>query len=933
MKIIIKGFRSHLDSEYLFRDGTLILLSGASGAGKSTVLQSIYWCMYGSMRNIYSNLLKSGKMSVTIQMKECTIYRQGRPNLLRVVLKNRYSTDINISNSILHRDLKTENTYEDEVAQGIIDRMFGSREVWKACSYIDQNNRCALLSGTNNERMDLLNKLSFSSDDPGACIDKIDVEIKSVREKFAIQQALYSKECEKFTQELEDRPVDVNVLHLLDSVHLLKDSLNSKQISLKDLERVRFEQMKLIGTRSMLIKSLDQKKNNHLLLKKDPDCQNCTIDNDKINELKSIEIPRRRDDLAKYRKEQIEYIRIRSSLDYASKDLEAKKMQLSAMSEEDDERLDLINSNISMLDIEIPKINSALINIDKYSQLDSQLRAVSKKLDGNLESLSGKYTMDDFSRVLQLEQIYSSNSLICRQLGIEYDNYHITETKSFHIRELQLEASMIPRINSLKQIRLLFQELSLIPSIDHDISIRDEQVLAARDEYVRLSQSSNLLSCPHCGNSVRYVDNVLHPESISPATSSQIKESLERVTDLYNRQNNQKKAVNLKSQIEALIPSCGDQNEVDQYQISRIGNNSITPQNRQRIISQLEQIVVVDKSEITSDSIRDIILYDGLKKQLADFPSDISIINRDQLQSQQKQYIAQKSQLTKESRQISLMKSQRSSLVSSIEEANVKLIDMMRTSEGILDRTEDIKILEQEISIIERRIDKYSTLIIVENEIKEIQKQLFGIVIIDGLEEKYAAISDEIETLKYQISSCEYANKMYSLQSRLENERNEIIEMTVELTDLQRLRQLAVDVECQQLQSTVDSINNAMIDILGNIFDDPITVRIQLQKQLKTTKLIKNAINLYISYRGSEYDSITQMSGGEGDRISFALILALNRVSPSPLLMLDESMSSINGDLREACLKSLRESVDITKTVLVVNHEDIEGHYDEVIRF
>ena len=68
------------------------------------------------------------------------------------------------------------------------------------------------------------------------------------------------------------------------------------------------------------------------------------------------------------------------------------------------------------------------------------------------------------------------------------------------------------------------------------------------------------------------------------------------------------------------------------------------------------------------------------------------------------------------------------------------------------------------------------------------------------------------------------------------------------------------------------------------------------------------------------------------DQISFALTCALSRVSVSDIILFDETMMSIDEELREDCLESLRNTVGGTKTVLFINHEDIEGRYDQVLR-
>ena len=75
------------------------------------------------------------------------------------------------------------------------------------------------------------------------------------------------------------------------------------------------------------------------------------------------------------------------------------------------------------------------------------------------------------------------------------------------------------------------------------------------------------------------------------------------------------------------------------------------------------------------------------------------------------------------------------------------------------------------------------------------------------------------------------------------------------------------------------------------------------------------------------------LSGGEKDRISLALTVALACVNPSPVLFLDECMSSLNTDLRENCIDALKKFVvaQTGKTIINIEHSGIEGYYDNVI--
>ena len=204
MYIKIVGFKCHVDCEYTL-PAEMILLKGPSGAGKSTILQAIFWCLYGSMRGIYNNSGEVTKCSVTLRINQLVIYRQKKPELFKVTIVplTGESTEQN--------ENRLEKVYEDEVAQKIVDQAFGPRELWKACSYISQKERCSLLSGSAAERLTLLNELSFESDDPKDYISKIDEKLKEVNTLFTSLQAEFVSELGVFTEQLKDRPISVKL--------------------------------------------------------------------------------------------------------------------------------------------------------------------------------------------------------------------------------------------------------------------------------------------------------------------------------------------------------------------------------------------------------------------------------------------------------------------------------------------------------------------------------------------------------------------------------------------------------------------------------------------------------------------------------------------------------------------------------------------------
>jgi DNA repair exonuclease SbcCD ATPase subunit len=224
--------------------------------------------------------------------------------------------------------------------------------------------------------------------------------------------------------------------------------------------------------------------------------------------------------------------------------------------------------------------------------------------------------------------------------------------------------------------------------------------------------------------------------------------------------------------------------------------------------------------------------------------------------------------------------------------------------------------------------------LILEQQIEDITAQWKEISFDDTLTQRMTEMSKEIEDADFHLKTAQKIDLLVDQQNKLEKEKTNLEELYTYLTDLQRLRTIALEVEGHALQETIDSINNVLSDIASTLFDKDreMSIRLSAFKQLKTKDRIKPMINLGIKYGNGEYDNVNQLSGGEGDRISLAITLALSRLNTCPLLLLDECMASLDADLKEVCLGAIRDAVGGTKTVIIINHEGTEGHYDHVVQ-
>jgi DNA repair exonuclease SbcCD ATPase subunit len=162
MKLHLKNFKCHEKKSFDFGNTGTVLLSGASGMGKTTVLQAIYFVLQG----VGTKIIQYGKSSclVTLEIDNWIIKRSKRPNQL--ILRN---NDRNVS-------------YEDEAAQNMINNMFG--KTFKTTGYISQNARNSFVLMSPIEKLAFLESFAFQEFDLNMVKKKCKKIIKERKESL-----------------------------------------------------------------------------------------------------------------------------------------------------------------------------------------------------------------------------------------------------------------------------------------------------------------------------------------------------------------------------------------------------------------------------------------------------------------------------------------------------------------------------------------------------------------------------------------------------------------------------------------------------------------------------------------------------------------------------------------------------------------------------
>jgi len=237
MEVEIIGFMCYKKAKFSFPSSGITLLKGASGKGKTTILRAIKWCLFGNMRNVDQKTNKSGKLSVTIRTfvkggKECVIYRQKRPNLLKF------------------RIGRFEQI--DAVAQSKINEIYGSENIWLLCSYLKQKkpNRLFEVSGT--EKLNLLNKIAFHESNPTPYISKIEELLKKEKLRFEILQENFIKECASFTEYLKTHSIQLDDAIPEEKIKQLKGEITILDNEIADLRQRHIRHRKAFSALQLL---------------------------------------------------------------------------------------------------------------------------------------------------------------------------------------------------------------------------------------------------------------------------------------------------------------------------------------------------------------------------------------------------------------------------------------------------------------------------------------------------------------------------------------------------------------------------------------------------------------------------------------------------------------------------------------------------------
>jgi len=186
------------------------------------------------------------------------------------------------------------------------------------------------------------------------------------------------------------------------------------------------------------------------------------------------------------------------------------------------------------------------------------------------------------------------------------------------------------------------------------------------------------------------------------------------------------------------------------------------------------------------------------------------------------------------------------------------------------------------------------------------------------LTERYTLIKEQYDRAQ---SHLKLKSQMADLQTRLS-----VIDKS--LTHVNSLLELAKQSRLIAIENFIELLNNTARKYLSEMFEDEIQVEILSQKILKSNQY-RNSLSLNVVRNNIEM-SLDSLSGGERQRVEISFLLALNEMRGGTMLLLDECVNNLDGEMNTQILKLIK-SYSNTKLVIVVSHEALCGIFDSVI--
>jgi DNA repair exonuclease SbcCD ATPase subunit len=905
IEISISNFRSLDGRTICLVTGKNYNFEGVSGAGKTTTLEAIDWCFYGKKTLIYPIGTDTNSKNKNSKLKTT------------VTITFHYKIPIIITRSTNPKILKVKCgklDMESTVAQNYLIDKFGTRDFWQVTSYLRQKELNPLLSSSSSAKVELINQVAFSECNPGEYLEKVDEKISIITEKLnKVTKVFSDKLLVLKTQMKEYKICDKDMEDMNKIIDLTNETKRSIVKHNLDIEKIADIDNKIISYDSE-IKSIKDDIKTVTENKLKYESYNSKLEglNEELVQSELWNIKHQRLTLISRIKDNIEP---KGPGEYTSQDEldEVKFDELKIknfISEAESLQVPYIRSEIN---IEIEKIK-VKIDIAEKNNLINEGHIIDKKLKtyvADLKELESEFFIHDTTTK--------------QEISLKVENYK-KEVISLKQNIIDIENEFTVNLNENNtKLDLARTYFSMFKS-------------KVKDLLKRIEISKQIKHCPHCDKSIRMdtENNLVKADDIE-------KENENELEDLKIQTKSGEEAVTL------LIKEI-KRDEISHTEVIKIKTKEI-----EDITKKLMKTEKNFESK-TKDLTNDVELKSKETQKIQKRKDDILLKIGTEILPDVEETPPLKELIVRLTRLESVKIPSNYPEYSYVElKLYNKYIDMCNLNKKLkeeiealpkIDESKIVKENNRSIRAINFEIGEVkSSAKILEESVQKFDYLTQRLVKINRNKKQVVSNRNEMDLLPKEeimidlkekeksLVKLEKVNLLTTTRNNLFPIRDEKKKLSKELATVSKLKSIIIASEYKLYDSAINNINYHLNNAIKELFDISIKVRLSMFKTLKVSERIKPVVNLHILIDGMNYE-LKQLSGGEQERLSLALTLALMKISKSPIILLDEVLSSLDDDNRERAVEVLNQfGKSEDKVILSVNHGSTTGWYDGCVKF
>jgi DNA repair exonuclease SbcCD ATPase subunit len=167
------------------------------------------------------------------------------------------------------------------------------------------------------------------------------------------------------------------------------------------------------------------------------------------------------------------------------------------------------------------------------------------------------------------------------------------------------------------------------------------------------------------------------------------------------------------------------------------------------------------------------------------------------------------------------------------------------------------------------------------------------------------------------------------MKNKVNECEKEEIEFIKSLSITEKFYKILTEAESLSLSNTIENINMGIKYYTEHFFPEG-NIQIQITPYKETGKgEKKTGLDIEV-YQNGEKIGLNSLSGGEYDRCLLIVFLSFNNIINNDIIMLDECLSSLNGELVEEIVDILKVNLK-DKLILITLHQANTGNFDKVI--